>query len=74
MLIEAIGLQAVVDPWTDDDPGNLAATVRVIRLGLVKHQNQHAILLEDRAGDQRIDVVLKPRIGGRERTVMGIVT
>ena len=73
VLIDGGGFKAGFRFRADDDPGYLTAPIGVIRPGFVKHDHQDPVVLEERAGDQRIDVVAKPGIGGGERTIMGII-
>lgn len=58
---------------TDQRANHTAAAVRIIVAGLIEHNNEQAVLLEDRVLDQRVDLVFEPIVGGAEATIVGII-
>jgi hypothetical protein len=74
MLIESDGFISALGQRTDDDGRYVAATgSEVERIGFVEHNDEQAVLLKQRALNERVDVGLEPDISGRERAVVRVI-
>src|SRR6266498_5455561 len=66
VLVQRGGLVAELRLRTDGHPHDPPAPVGIVAARLVEHDDEQPVLLERRALDQRVDVVLEPGIGGAQ--------